>query len=211
MIYSVTAHEFGQIHSHSGAEGFKGRLRAVHTHIALTSFSWYLPFVDIDPASNFTHCESQPLTLWSPRDVSLSSGKGGGAIGTRKEIKHSASSSFHRLLSSDLLFNSCCRGRKSTADLKASWTTTCNDVSWGLEEMTASLAVFHMCATSPGGVNLQQLNICAWDAAGNCAKTTARRTRAPTCLLTNRKWKVWTVTESQIDRLSWKIWHWSPG
>lgn len=38
--------------------------------------------------------------------------------------------------------------------------------------MTVSTSVFHMFATSPGGVNLQQLNICTWDAAGNCAKTT---------------------------------------
>lgn len=28
------------------------------------SFSWNLSFVDIDPASNFTHCESQPGPLF---------------------------------------------------------------------------------------------------------------------------------------------------
>lgn len=35
--------------------------------------------------------------------------------------------------------------------------------------MTTSMAGFHMFTTVPEGLNLQQLNICVWDAAGHSA------------------------------------------
>lgn len=41
--------------------------------------------------------------------------------------------------------------------------------TWRLEEITTSMAVFHMFTTAPEGLKLQQLHICVWDAAGNSA------------------------------------------